>query len=154
MASPVETTMQTFAHLTLTANVGKINDTIDLDGGKKLASFEAAVNRTFKVKGQKKTEADWYTVKTTNPMLVTLIEGLKPGQRLSIFGIPAQNRFTRQDGSKGMTMQLFAETIYYTDLKDKEDEPADTTQGTENARGAGKSRKAKAGQHDEDFVPF
>lgn len=112
--------MMNFAHVQLTANVGPISSTKDFGNDRKLAQFQAAVNRRFTRQGETVEETDWYTVKSTNPMHVNLIEKLRKGQRLCVMGRLEIKTFERNDGSKGTAVEVWADHIYYADAKREE----------------------------------
>ena len=122
--------MTTIASVTLVANVGRIDDVVHFEGGKSLASFSAAVSRTFKKQGETVQETDWYTVKTNNPALVTMIsEHIKKGDQLIAIGTLSHKIFRRQNGEQGMAIELWADKLYYNISKKTDN--ADSSQQSE-----------------------
>ena len=106
--------MSTAAFITLVANVGRIDATRTFNDDRQLGSFSAAVSRRFKVKGEAAEETDWYTVKATSAHLIDMIENrIGVGDQLIIAGAVSLKQFTRNDGSKGMSVEIYAHDIRY-----------------------------------------
>ena len=134
--------MSTFATATMTANIGKINPTQTFEGGRRLASMSVCVNRRFMQGGERVEAADWYKVQTNNPSLIELIEKIEVGTRVSVTGALSLKEFTRNDKSKGMQVEIWADRIYYVDGKRD-----DSKSGTQT--------KANAGADlDDQDIPF
>lgn len=134
--------MSTAAFITLVANVGRIDPTRTFDDQRQLATFSVAVSRKFKSKGQPVEETDWYTIKATSPHLISLIENhVAKGDQLIINGALSHNTFERNDGSKGMTVEVFAQDIRFNISKKR-----DTAEG-------GQPQQAAGGYLD-DEIPF
>jgi single-strand DNA-binding protein len=145
--------MMNFAHVTLTANTGPISKTKDFGDNRKLGQFQAAVNRRFTRQGETVEETDWYTVKTSNPMLINLIEKLNKGQRLTIMGRLEVKKFDRNDGSEGTSVEVWADHIYYADAKRAEDTNGEAAR-SEKSRANGKAKQPAQSFDVDDEIPF
>ncbi len=133
--------MSTHATATITANIGQKHDTQKFEGGRRLASMSVCVNRRYMQGGQKVEAADWYKIQTNNPALIDLIEGCAVGERLSITGALSLKEFTRKDKTKGMSVEIWADRIYYVDGK-RDDSKSEGEQ------------KAPATHDMDDHIPF
>lgn len=106
--------MSTASVTTLIANVGRIDPTKTFGDDRQLASFSVAVSRKFKAKGETVEETDWYTVKTNLPHLINMIENhIKKGDQIIISGAQSHKTFDRQNGEKGMAVEIFAHAIQF-----------------------------------------
>ncbi|ESQ79255.1 single-stranded DNA-binding protein [Asticcacaulis sp. YBE204] len=123
--------MSTAAFTTLVANVGRIDAIRTFADGRQISSFSAAVTRRFKSKGQTVEETDWYTVKTTSPHLISLIDKhVDVGDQLIINGALSINTYERNDGTKGTQVEVFASDIRFNLAKKKPGSEASTGQAS------------------------
>ncbi|MFP1133058.1 single-stranded DNA-binding protein [Asticcacaulis sp. W401b] len=115
--------MSTAAYITLVGNVGRIDAVRTFPDGRQIASFSVAVSRRFRAKGEAVEETDWYAVKATGAHLIRLIEdNINKGDQLIITGALAQKAFERNDGSKGLSVEVFAHDIRFNISKKPKDE--------------------------------
>jgi single-strand DNA-binding protein len=113
--------MSTASFTTLIANVGRIGPTKTFDDDRQLASLSVAVSRKFKLKGETVEETDWYTVKTNLPYLINMIENhIKKGDQIIISGSQSHKVFERQNGDKGMAIEIFAHALQFNISKKPE----------------------------------
>lgn len=115
--------MSTAAFITLVGNVGRIDATKTFEGDRQLATFSVAVSRKFRSKGQMVEETDWYTIKANAPHLISLVEKhVSVGDQLIINGSVSHNVFERNDGSKGMTIEVFAQDLRFNISKKRDND--------------------------------
>ena len=98
-------------HLTIIGNVTRDPETRTTQAGKTVTTFTVAVNRRKKIEGQ--PEADFFRVSAWGPLGENCAKYLTKGRKVCVVGQVSVHVFTKNDGTPGASMEVFAEEVEF-----------------------------------------
>ena len=97
--------------LMIIGNLTKEPETRTTQNGKTVCTFTVAVNRRNKVQGQ--PEADFFQVSAWGSLGENCQKYLGKGRKVCVVGQISAHGYTRQDGTAGASMDVFAEKVEF-----------------------------------------
>lgn len=98
-------------NLTIIGNLVQNPEQRTTTSGKTVTNFTVAVNRRNKVQGQ--PEADFFQVSAWGALGENCQKYLGKGRKVCVIGQISAHGYTRQDGTAGASMDVFAEKIEF-----------------------------------------
>lgn len=96
---------------TLVGTLGKDPELRYTTGGRGVASFSMAVNRSYKKNDEWVQETSWFNVVAWGDLGEHVAESLVKGNRVIVFGRLEQRSYETRDGEKRYVVELIADAI-------------------------------------------
>lgn len=97
--------------LTIIGNLTRDPEVRVTQDGKNVCSFSMAVNRRKKTEGQ--PEADFFRVSAWGPLGENCAKYLTKGRKVCVIGQVSVHVFTKNDGTPGASLEVFAEEVEF-----------------------------------------
>jgi single-strand DNA-binding protein len=104
--------------VTLIGRLGKDPDFTVTTDGTPIAKFSLAVNRYSRVKGERKEETDWYNIVAWRQLAEICEKYLHKGSKVFIEGRLELRKYTANDGSQRISVDVIASDMEMLDPKE------------------------------------
>lgn len=114
------------AHVTILGNLGQDPVLRKTTDARDVLNFTVGVNTRRK---NAPDQTDWYNVAVFGPQATALaaLDGLRKGAGVMVMGRQVISNYVRQDGSKGISLNVIANDTQLTDKRAPQPIAADTT---------------------------
>ena len=137
----------------LIGNLGRDPQLQITNEGAPVAKFSLAVNRAYKVNGEKREETEWFNIVTWRQLAETCEKYLHKGSKVYIEGRIQQRKYTDPEGVQRTVVDIIASDMKMLDAKG-----ASGGSGSYAQSGSGSSSSYAApnasGSTNDDFDPF